>query len=201
MIEWNLKRTVSPPDMPVSVSEVKEQTRVDLSAEDALLERLIKAATNYVEGPYGIGVVMVEQTWELTLDRFMLPGIDIPLYPLLSVEAIDYIDQAGNEQTLSTDVYRVDTHSNPARIRLEWNQSWPSTRLISNAVTVTFKAGYKPDGSDYRANIPEDLRHVIMLLVSHWYENRAPVNVGDSVTNLPMAVQAILDRYRVPGIA
>lgn len=201
MIAWNLKRTVDPPDDPITPTEVKEQSRIDTLADDALLDRLIKAATSTIDGPYGIGLCLVEQTWELTLDRFPI-AFQLPLYPIQSVESIQYVDENGDEQTLASSVYRVDTHSNPARITLAWNQTWPSARLVSNAVTVTFKAGYAPDGSsptDYRANIPADLRQALLLLTAYWYDNRETVNVGNIVNEMPFAVNAILDRYRIPG--
>jgi len=199
MIEWNLKRTVAPPENPVTTAEVKSQARIDTTAEDSLIDRLISAATASIEGPYGIGIALVEQTWELKLDWFPLE-IQLPLYPVLSVESIKYIDTEGTEQTLDSSVYRVDTHSNPARITLEWNETWPSTRLISNAVTVTFKAGYAVEGSDYQANVPQDLRHAITLLVAHWYENREAVSTNATPNRMPMAADAILERYRVPGV-
>lgn len=197
MIAWNLKRTVDPPDDPITSTEVKNQARVDTTADDTTITRLIKAATWNIDGDHGIGICLVEQTWELTLDRFPLV-FQLPLYPVLSIESIKYIDEDGTEQTLDASVYRVDTHSNPARITLAWNQTWPSARLLANAVTVTFKAGYAPDESsspiDYRANIPEDLRQALIATVAHWYDNR------DSAT-LPPEAEALLDRYRVPGFA
>lgn len=200
-MEWNLKRTVDPPEKPVTVAEAKAQSRIDDSAEDSLVERLIGAATDHIEGPYGIGVCLVEQTWELKLDYFPTV-IQLPLYPVISVEKIEYEDENGNTQTVSTDTYRVDTHSNPARITLEFNQHWPTTRLVSGAVTVTFKAGYEQaSGPDYQANIPESLRHAILLIAAHWYEHRESVAVGTVSGELPMAATAILNQYRVPGFA
>lgn len=202
-MQWNLKRTTEPPDLPVLVDEAKAQTRIDIDAEDELVERLLGAATDYIEGPYGIGVCMVEQEWELKLDCFP-DCIKIPLYPVLSVEKIEYEDTDGATQTVDSDVYRVDTHSNPARITVEPDKQWPTPRGASNAVTVTFKAGYEPDDSgeetDYRANIPEALRHAVLLTASHWYENRSATS-GNAPTEVPMAVESILSRYRVPGFA
>lgn len=199
-MEWNLKRTVEPPEKPVTVAEDKAQSRIDDSAEDTLVDRLIGAATDHIEGPYGIGVCLVEQTWELKLDYF--PSvIQLPLYPVLSVASIEYEDENGNTQTVSTDTYRVDTHSNPARITLEWNQHWPTTRMIANSATVTFKAGHAVDGADYQANVPESLRHAVLLIAAHWYEHRESVAVGTIAAEIPMAASAILNNYRVPGFA
>ncbi len=199
-MEWSLKRTVAPPELPVMVSEAKEQSRIDTSAEDALVERLIGSATDHIEGPYGIGVCLVEQTWELKLDYFPRV-IELPLFPVLSVDKVEYEDGDGVIQTVDASTYRVDTHSNPARISLEWNQSWPLPRRVAGAVTVTFQAGYAQDNGDYTANIPDSLRHAVLLLAAHWYENREGVVVGATASELPMAVESLISKYRVPGIA
>lgn len=191
-MDWSLSRISAPSVKPVSVADVKEQSRVDGVAEDALLARLIDAATATIDGPYGIGICLESQQWEWAMDRFPLV-FQIPLYPVISVDSIKYIDQNGTEQTLDPSVYRVDTHSNPARINLAWNQVWPSARLVSNAVKVTITAGH--------TSVPEDLKHAIVLLVAHWYENREAVTLDGTPRNMPMAVDAILDRYRVPGVA
>lgn len=190
-MDWSLNRVSDPASKPVSVSEVKDQSRIETTAEDTLVERLIDAATASIDGPYGIGICMVSQQWEWAMDRFPL-RFEIPLYPVISVDSIKYTDEDGVEQTLDASVYRVDTHSNPARITLAWNQTWPSARLVSNAVKVTFTAGY--------SSVPEDLKHAVIMLVAHWYENREAVLVGSVATPMPMAVDAILNRYRVPGV-
>jgi uncharacterized phiE125 gp8 family phage protein len=191
-MDWRLARTAAPSSKPVTLAEVKRHARVDTNEDNTLLSRLIDAATAHIDGPYGIGVCMATQTWEWKLDRFPIE-FRIPLYPVQSVGSIEYVDENGSTQTLASSVYRVDTHSNPARITLSWNQSWPSTRLVSNAVTVTFDAGY--------SSVPEDLRQAVLMLVSHWYENRETANIGNIVNRMPFAVDAILDRYRVPGFA
>lgn len=189
-MEWSLSRVTAPASPPVTVAEVKSQSRIDIVAEDTLLARLIDAATATIDGPHGIGVCMVSQQWELAADRFPRVFL-LPLYPVISVDAIKYIDENGTEQTVDPAVYRVDTHSNPARVSLEWNQVWPSARLVANAVKVTFTCGH--------ASVPEDLRHAVMMLVAHWAENREAVIAGTGAMTMPMAVESILSRYRVPG--
>ena len=189
-MEWRLQR-VTPPSQIVTVDEVKEQSRVDTNAEDTLISRYISAAVDMVEGPHGIGVLLGSQEWEYFLDRFE-HVIRIPLFPVQSVDEVRYVDEGGTEQTLATDQYRVDTVSNPARITTEYNVSWPVTRSRElNAVTVKFTGGYD--------SVPESLRQAVILLVAHWYDFRNPV-VDSSVNEVPMAVESILARYRVPGI-
>lgn len=47
--------------------------------------------------------------------------------------------------------------------------------------------------------IDDDVKLALMLLVSHWYENREPVS-HDSVNTIPFGVEAILKQHRkIPG--
>ncbi|HBV7299896.1 TPA: phage gp6-like head-tail connector protein, partial [Klebsiella pneumoniae] len=47
--------------------------------------------------------------------------------------------------------------------------------------------------------IEDDIKLALMLLVSHWYENREPVS-SDSVNTIPFGVKAILEQHRkIPG--
>lgn len=192
-MEWSLKRTVAPASDPVSVAEAKAQSRVLGTSEDTLIERLVAAAVDHIEGPYGIGVVLSEQTWELALDWFPL-SIELPLYPVQSVTSIEYEDTAGVMQTVDSSVYRVDTHSNPARITLDFNQTWPTPQAVSNSVKVKFVAGHA------NGDVPQSLRHAIVLLAAHWFEHREAVALGTTATDMPMAVESLLARWRVPGV-
>lgn len=48
--------------------------------------------------------------------------------------------------------------------------------------------------------VSDDIKLALMLLVSHWYENREPVNIGNITTTLPFGIEAILKPYRIrPG--
>lgn len=47
--------------------------------------------------------------------------------------------------------------------------------------------------------IDDDVKLALMLLVSHWYENREPVS-HDSVNTIPFGVKSIFEQHRkVPG--
>ena len=45
--------------------------------------------------------------------------------------------------------------------------------------------------------MPAPIMHAIKLLVGHWYQNREAVSVGVAVAELPRAVKALLDPFRV----
>lgn len=193
-MNWNrLVRTKAPTQAPLTPDELADWVRQDLVEDYTVIEQLIQDATDYIEGPNGIGVALGAQEWRYRLDGF--PGvIEIPLSPVASVEVVKYVDTEGAEQTLAADQYKADVDSKPARIAPAINKSWPSTAHEINAVTVEFTAGYNP--------VPGDLRRAIALLAAYWYDNRSAVHIGSgSAQEMPFAVDAILNRYRVGRFA
>ncbi|CAM6608640.1 head-tail connector protein [Klebsiella quasipneumoniae] len=57
-----------------------------------------------------------------------------------------------------------------------------------------------PDDDPDGLVIEDDIKLALMLLVSHWYENREPVNIGNITTTLPFGVKSILEQHRkIPG--
>ena len=135
---------------------------------------------------------LIQQTWVLTLPAFPAV-IYLPKPPTASVTSIAYIDTAGASQTLSTDIYALDSRQEPARIVTKFGQVWPATRAQNeNAVTVTFVAGYGASAS----SVPEPLRHAVRLLAGMLYENREAVACGN-VPLLPFALAAMLDAYSI----
>lgn len=182
---WNrLQRTVAPSVTPISLVDLNAWLRADLPLEDAIVEQLIQDAVDYIEGPNGIGVALMTQTWALHLDGF--PScIELPLGPVQSVSSVAYIDPDGASQTVAS--YQADLVSQPARIVPVYGGSWPATRGVLNAVTVTFVAGY--------ADPPADLKRAIALLAGHWFEHRTAA--GEPLHDIPHGVEHILNKYRV----
>jgi uncharacterized phiE125 gp8 family phage protein len=188
---------ISAPAAPaVSLAEAKAHLRVDHSNDDGLIESLIKAATQHLDGPQGsLGRALITQTLELRLDCFLFSGpITLPYPPLGSVTSVKYVDQNGTEQTVSTDVYRViGGGAGLSRVDLKYDQSWPSPRSQREAVLIRYTAGYGTTSTD----VPEAIRAAIKLHVGVLYENREAVAVGNTVAELPMAYEALLSTFRI----
>lgn len=202
---WSRLTRVQAPTVPaVSLQDAKAHLRVDHDAEDALIEALVEAAAGMIDGPDGIGYALQEQTWRLTLDGFhpydwlVRPSPDrerwdgraderirIALRPVVSVDQITYTDTAGDEQTLPDTDYRVSIAGGVATITPV--NSWPTVKDEPGAVRIDFTAG---EGT------PDSLRAAILLMVGHLYENRQGVVTGTIATELPLAWDAIVNRYR-----
>lgn len=46
----------------------------------------------------------------------------------------------------------------------------------------------------------EDVKAAMLLLIGHWYANREAVNIGNITTEIPFAVEALLQPYRIYGL-
>lgn len=192
-------RLIDGPDAePLSLAQVRLHLRIDASGapashpDDELLTRYIAAARRHLDGRDGwLGRVFITQTWDLLLDRFPAAEIRVPLPPLQSVSSVQYMDTAGDTQTLSTDDYTVDAVSEPGWI-VPGTAGWPSTYDQINAVAVRFVAGYGTTGAD----VPETIVQAMLLLIGHWYQNREAV-ARDGLAPLPMAVESLLAPLRV----
>ena len=191
-----LVRTVAPEVEPVTVPEGKTHCRVDHADEDTLIETLIQSARETCENR--IHRSLITQTWRLTLDAFPrhLEPIELPMGPVQSVTSISYVDDDGATQTWASSDYRVDTDSIVARVTPVYNGSYPSTRDVTGAVTVTYVTGYGDAGSD----VPAGIKAAMLLLVGHWYEHREQVVTGTIATVLPNTVDMLLSRYVVPVV-
>lgn len=181
-----MRLSAAPATEPVTLAEAEAYLRVDPAANDILINALIVTARQQAE--FFTQQAIITQTWKQSIDHF--PANEIPLKsPLVSVTSVTYIDINGTEQTLSTDVYQVDTVGH--RIFKKHNQSWPSIRSIQNAVTVTFVCGY-----GNAAAVPISIKQAILLLVGEMYAHREESITGASVSMLPLTSERLLSHYR-----
>lgn len=187
----SLTLVTAPTAEPVTLEEVKLHLRVDADDEDDLITGLITAAREYAEAVTQRAIP--QQTWDLQADAFTCADeFYLPKAPCVSVTSITYLDTDGASQTLATTVYGTDLPTGPdaraGRIYLKYQQVWPQTRDIPNAVTVRFVAGYAGTNP-----VPSSLKAAIKVLVATWYgPAREAVNIGNIVTEIPMAVNALL---------
>lgn len=187
--DHGLQLVTGPTAEPVPLGVARAHCKIDGSDDDAVLTTYILAARTYVERI--TGRALMTQTWRMTVDEFPEYSLELPLSPVASVSSVTYLDAAGATQTVSAATYVVDTSSVPARLALADGAAWPTPAVRPGAVSITFVAG------GTLAEVPEPLRQAIVLLVAHWHANREAVNVGNIVTSVPLAFDALVAAYRV----
>jgi len=196
----SLSIVTQPAVEPLSLAEAKAHLRVDHNDEDELIQIYIRAAREYLEGPYGfLGRCLVTQTWRLTLDEFPTAEIKIPLPPLQDVVKVAYDDSLGNEITINPDDYYVDSSSQPGWVVPV--SSWPTPLDAVNAVRIDFITGYPADtGSsppDLTANIPFNIKAGMLLMIGNMYENREDDIVGTITAKLPHGAEFLFRPHRM----
>lgn len=187
-----LTRITPPAAEPVTLAEAKAQARVDHADEDALIAGLIAAATQHLDGWEGtLGRALVTQTWAARYPGFGCV-LRLPLRPVQSVTSVVYRDATGAEETLDAGLYRLQADELGAYVERVAETVWPETAARSDAVTVTFVAGYGDP-----ADVPRPIRQAMLMLIEHWYDNRGAVLAGAAASPMPLAVDALLGPYRV----
>lgn len=73
-------------------------------------------------------------------------------------------------------------------------QTWTRRTLYQ----LNTDPGYDTD--EDRLLLDDDIRAAMLLLIGHWYANRETVGVGVSATEVPFAVEALLQPYRIYGL-
>lgn len=184
--------TVESAEEPITVADAKEHLNVWSDADDTYIASLIRVARQAVE--VLTQRALVTKTLKYYLDSFCRSVMTLPMPNIQSVASVNYYDVAGVLQTLSSASYFVDSVSTPGRICLRDGYSWPDVEAgRPNAVVVEFTAGF--GGA---ADVPDDLKHAVKMLVGHWYANREDV-VLSSQAPLPMikAAEYLAMPYRV----
>ncbi len=158
---------------PFTLAEAKAQIRSVQNQEDAVVLGYIKAARSAAEDY--LGRALLTQTITLTLSDFTTI---IPLpqaAPLQSVTSVKYYDVNGVQQTLSTNVYTVDTVTRPGRIALAANQSWPAVESLRRVrrIEIVYVVGYTS-----RELIPDAIRQGMRLYLGYLDTDRDGLEPG-----------------------
>lgn len=185
---------------PVSPAEIREQLRINSTAEDRLLQSYVKSAVSY--GENFTKRDFMPKIRKLILDNFATI-IDLPRAPI-STEAsnvlIQYINTTGGTSTcvkssISTCLYVVDSESEPGRIILAYDSDWPDIRNQKNAVRITYKTGYALDASS-NVTTPEAIKQWIKVRVGQMYQFREPIVAGETLRYLRRDfVDGMLDEF------
>ena len=160
----SLVRVVAPALEPVTLGQAKAQLRVFHDEDDALIERLIVMARDHAESVTRLSIM--PQTWELSLDYWWRQTLELPRFPLQSVESISYVDEEGATQTLDPALYTVY----PAYRRLAWNPNAEIPKLQEGTlqrVTVRYVLGWAS-----REDLPAALVQAMLVNLTMYYNNR-----------------------------
>ena len=176
------------------LSEVKDHLKVDHAESDGLIQSLIVAATAQIENITNRR--LLTQTWKAYSDKWPQDFFTLPFGNLQSVTAVKYTDEDNDQSTMSAAEYIVDTKSDPGRVLLGVNESWPSDTLYpSNPIEIEFVCGYGVDP----LLMPETLKVAAMVMVGDMYANRESFLLGPyyKYAEIPNYIISMLLPYRL----
>ena len=188
-------QTVTPPTTnAVALDVAKSHLRVVSDDDDTYIrDQLLPAAEQTIATL--TRRQLMAATYRLHLDRFPLGSLPIvlPMAPLVDADsvAVSYVDPDGNAATV--DGCLVAAWKEPAEVVPPIGTPWPATQYgRPGAVTVEYQAGHAS-----QAAVPRPLIEAVLLLVGHWYEHRESVVVGTIASELPQALQTLIETQRV----
>lgn len=179
---YQIEITTDSSSLVVSLSELKAHLRLNTgSAEDNDLTAYILTAQHMFEAYTGRSLVTREY-------RQHVPKLDQPIYlmryPIQSIDAVKYYDEADNLQTDNT--YYSDIVSLPAQV---WWENYPNTdpAIRQPVAYVEFTAGY--------TTCPEMVKTAVKLAAGTYYAHRESyTELG--LSELPFGFRAVCEQYK-----
>lgn len=177
---------------PVPLREMAAHLRLasgfsDDGSEDSLLELYLRNATAVIERR--TAKALISRSYVLQVVCWNRSGhLRLPLGPVSSIESIELI-RPGSTIALTSDEWVLEPGLSRQRLT---GPGGGALRPLPHGglASLTLTAGFGPSWNE----VPDDLRQAVLLLATHYYENRS----GDlGLDNgLPFGIGPILERYQ-----
>lgn len=193
---------VTPPTgLVVPVADTREYLKA-YTEEDALIERLIRRATEFCQGWQGRQYLVAQ--FAERYDCFPAGNGEIELlwspgYRGANEDTtIAYTDTNGTIQTLrlSGGDFGYNFESVRPILRPNYGETWPPTLAYPDAVRVSSWAGVA-----FASQVGEREKQAIDMLTAHWYRNREAVLTGTISKEVEFSVANLLGPKRIPAVA
>lgn len=167
-----LKVIVQPASEPVSIQEMCAYLRLDCDEEQSLIGQLIKAARQYCEDFQHRAYL--RQTLEL---------VDRPINNILELPRSENLQEILSVSKATNGGYTV-VQDLLARLYFTAEKSNVTVRYVT--------------GVEDAADVEEQVKLAIKMLVAHWFENRTAVSFGNTIPReVPVTVKALLEPGRI----
>lgn len=184
-----------------SVAEMKENLRISYAKEDALIERCIYAAYDWLAGENGwLNRSVLTTGWTVTLPAFA-SSIELPKPPAVTVGTFTYLVD-GVATTVPADLYKFTIRGmyGFGRINKLYGASWPlDGDTDPDSLVVTYTAGMADGtGAGVKAKYPA-LHKAMALLAGDYFRNREDTVFdakGEIDRRILNGVNRVAGRYR-----
>jgi uncharacterized phiE125 gp8 family phage protein len=187
----DLVLVTAPAIKPITLSEAKAQLRVDGEDEDALIARLIAVVTAYTDAQGALGQAIITQTWGQWIGPNPTQSVPLKMGPLQSLFAVRYYDVDGVLQVDNVANYNVYGTQFSSFVGPKTGFTWPKAETRPDAIKLEYQVGFGDAASD----VPDTIRHALLLMLAHWYENREETGL-DELSTIPFGYEALLNMHR-----
>jgi len=146
----------------------------------------------YTDVKGALGHAMISQKWGQWVTSTPAQTVNLTLGPVISVDAVKYYDTDGNLQTDTLSNYEIYGTDFTKTIGPKEGFNWPVAEDRADAIRIEYTIGYGTSASD----VPDTLRHAMMMLIAHWYEHRENELVGTISKNIPYGFDMLIDMHR-----
>jgi uncharacterized phiE125 gp8 family phage protein len=170
--------------MAIALSTVKAALRIDYTADDTELTRLISAAVAWVEKYCGFSLSSASRTMYLRDWKDTVYAVQ----PVTAQVSIAYTDTSGGSQLLTSGTDYYWDQSGPVSVLRFLGE--PPAMKDGTLATVIYTGGY--------ATEPDEVVQTVISLVGGWYNNpeaTAPV----ALSTVPLGCQYMLEHLRLKG--
>jgi uncharacterized phiE125 gp8 family phage protein len=175
---------------PVTLAEAKAWLKVDGADEDALLATLITAARLHLESV--TGRALLTQSWRLVLDAWPAGGeVWLPVAPLSELTAIRAFDEDGDEHAIGLAQFLVEPGGTPTRLVLPATVAGMPVLRQRFGIEIDYVAGFGE-----AADVPQELKQALLVLVAHWFEHRGAVVIAGSGAVIPFGFDRLIAPWR-----
>jgi len=186
----SLELTIPAATLPLTLEEVKDHLVVEGADRDDLISQMINSATSYVDALGVLGRAMVTQTWGQWVGNS--PGkVSLLMGPVQNLSSVKYFDTDGVWTTASFSDFELQKAGEWAVLKPVSGASWPTARAGPAAICISYTAGY---GS--ADDVPASIKQAMLMLISHWFENRESVIVGTTSSVTPFGFDALISGHR-----
>lgn len=188
------------PDTALPVAAFRDHLQLgsgfaDDGLQDAVLIPQLRAALATIESK--TGKVMIARGHKLVVTAWRHYGRQVlPVAPVTEITAFSIVDLSESVELIAPETYqlRADRHS---PVLMSLGSSLP-TIPVGGTAEIEFDAGFE----DWDA-APDDLKQAVLMLATHYYENRGATGARGSSFSLPLSVAAICRRHtpiRIDGV-
>ena len=147
----------------MSIQEAKAQLSIAEGDDTHNSELLSFIAAAREEWERDTSTALIERTIQHRMPAFQ-QITKLTVLPVVSITSVKYMDTDGVEQTVSSAEYYLDIDE----VRFFDTYTFPDTQTRSEAVRITYVAGYGDEATD----CPELDRMAIKLSLANRFENR-----------------------------